>query len=206
MSPSSRSPTSSPGSPGPCSQAGARSKLKRPPRPERRTDIARHVAPHNSPRLRAGTRRDGLAVDRRPENLGGSMSCRRRRIYEDRDARISILAPGNTASEMRPDTLPQTVHPPSTIPLHTRGGPYIEPASFRMISPMRLRSSTCNCAGICGSRHGGGSRRALRGSPQSDFGGARSGGAASRGSCWTTRRERSIPGASTPSTPASRWR
>ena len=53
------------------------------------------------------------------------MSCRRRRIYEDRDARISILAPGNTASEMRPDTLPQTVHPPSTIPLHTRGGPYI---------------------------------------------------------------------------------
>ncbi len=132
MSPSSRSPTSSPGSPGPCSQAGARSKLKRPPRPERRTDIARHVAPHNSPRLRAGTRRDGLAFDRRPENLGGSMSCRRRRIYEDRDARISILAPENTASEIRPDTLPQTVHPPSTIPLHTRGGPYIEPATFRL--------------------------------------------------------------------------
>lgn len=95
----SRWPTSSPASPELYSPAGGRSKLKRPPRSERPPDIGRDTAAYNSPRLRAGTRTDGLTVDRRSENLGGSMSCRRRRIYEDRDAQISILAPEPAASD-----------------------------------------------------------------------------------------------------------
>jgi hypothetical protein len=77
------------------------------------------------------------------------MSCRRRRIYKDRDARISILAPETTSSDDEAGYIaadcPPTLHNPLADPgraihcrpgaghtLQTRGGPYIEPATFRL--------------------------------------------------------------------------
>src|SRR5271166_3383832 len=71
---------------------------------------------------------DSRTAVRKPVKFNGLQG---RSVYEDRNARISILA--GRASSSRPDTLKQTDQPPtSTNPLRTgrairceRGGPYV---------------------------------------------------------------------------------
>jgi hypothetical protein len=59
-----------------------------------------------------------------------------RLIYEDRGARISIMA---RASAQGPDTLQQTVKDQlAQIHLQTRGGPYIRYRQRRICHPSRL--------------------------------------------------------------------
>ena len=63
-----------------------------------------------------GREEDGLTVYRRSANLWSKMAPRCRPPYEDRNARISILANGLAE---RPDTFVQTVHATTTNHLPT---------------------------------------------------------------------------------------
>src|SRR5271166_4693481 len=66
---------------------------------------------------------DSRTAVRKPVKFNGLQG---RSVYEDRNARISILA--GRASSSRPDTLKQTDQPPiSTKPPCRRGGPYVCP-------------------------------------------------------------------------------
>src|ERR1700735_262095 len=116
MSRSSPWPTSWRGSPGRCCSAGNRLTPTRYPWPRRDSFGRSESAGRASGVCERVTTRwpDSQTALRKP---GVENGARRRRVYEDRGARISILAGRRPP---RPDTLKQTDQPPiSTNPLQT---------------------------------------------------------------------------------------
>src|SRR6516165_10652072 len=122
MSRLSPSPTNSPGSPGRCCDDKSGSPQKRPWRRRRVRAFGREsIRTPQGVCERVTTRwADSRTALRKPEKSNGLQG---RSIYEDRNARISILA--GRASSSRPDTLKQTVQPLSRHPPCRRGGPYV---------------------------------------------------------------------------------
>src|SRR6516225_1922028 len=115
------SPTSLPESPGRCCADNRGSPHNRPWR--RRIRAFGHIRRPNAKRcLREVTTRwpDSRTALRKPDKSDGLQG---RSIYEDRNARISILA--GRASSSRPDTLKQTDQPRSRQTPCRRGGPYV---------------------------------------------------------------------------------
>src|SRR6202161_1291524 len=124
MSQSSPWPTSWRGSPGRCCSAGKRLTPMRYPWPPRDSFGRSESAGRASGVCeRVKTRwPDSQTALRKP---GVENGARRRRVYEDRGARISILAGRRPP---RPDTLKQTDQPPNLDKTPCRrGGPYVQP-------------------------------------------------------------------------------
>src|ERR1700733_10245124 len=122
MSQSSPWPTSWRGSPGRCCSAGKRLTPMRYPWPPRDSFGRSESAGRASGVCeRVKTRwPDSQTALRKP---GVENGARRRRVYEDRGARISILAGRRPP---RPDTLKQTDQPPNLDKTPCRrGGPYV---------------------------------------------------------------------------------
>jgi hypothetical protein len=121
MSRSSPWPTSWRGSPGRCCSAGNRLTPTRYPWPRRDSFGWSESAGRASGVCERMTTRwpDSQTALRKP---GAEHGARRRRVYEDRGARISILAGRRPP---RPDTLKQTDQPPISTNPCRRGGPYV---------------------------------------------------------------------------------
>ena len=139
MSRSSPWPTSWRGSPGRCCSAGNRLTPKRYPWP-RRGSLGRSESAGRASGVceRVKTRwPDSQTALRKP---GVENGARRRRVYEDRGARISILAGRRPP---RPDTLKQTDQPPNLDKTPCRrGGPYVSTSVMGGTPPRRpIRSA-----------------------------------------------------------------
>ena len=132
MSRSSPWPTSWRGSPGRCCSAGNRLTPTRYPWPRRDSFGRSESAGRASGVCERVTTRwpDSQTALRKP---GVENGARRRRVYEDRGARISILAGRRPP---RPDTLKQTDQPPiSTKPLADGAGHTFSTVSARSSRP-----------------------------------------------------------------------
>src|SRR3984885_4862205 len=144
MSRSSPWPTSWRGSPGRCCSAGNRLTPKRYPWP-RRGSLGRSESAGRASGVcgRVKTRwPDSQTALRKP---GVENGARRRRVYEDRGARISIWA---GRSPPRPDTLKRTDQPPiSTKPLADGAGHRFSTQSVDSSRPLRAKSGHSSGSG-----------------------------------------------------------